>query len=51
MVQVTLNDNREESPERVKKLKEQTERRCPIADMIKDAGIKKDIAWELAGRA
>jgi uncharacterized OsmC-like protein len=45
---VTLSSgNNGESPERVQFLKEQVELRCPIAAVLKDAGVKKDIQWEV----
>jgi uncharacterized OsmC-like protein len=42
-VQKTIRTN--ETPERIEKLKKNVEQRCPVSNLIRDAGVDLTIEW------
>ena len=43
-LKVTLHTN--EPPERVAKLRKNVELRCPVMNLLRDAGVEMNVAWE-----
>ncbi|MED4729459.1 OsmC family protein [Aneurinibacillus migulanus] len=44
-IRFQVNIQTEESEEKIEQLKQEVERRCPVFNLFKDAGIKVDVRW------
>ncbi|MMZ57982.1 OsmC-like protein [compost metagenome] len=44
-IRFQVNIQTEESEEKIEQLKQEVERRCPVFNLFKDAGIKVDVKW------